>query len=106
MTYFDYLETKFTEANLSMATGNPNDVTIWRQAKVNASLKVVGMSRTVLQWVYVGALLVGFVLIKLRLKKPPPFLSSIPNQVPTGTPPNLSVVPNDQAPANTSGTPQ
>ena len=83
MTYFDYLETMFTKNNAEMATKNPNDVTVWRQAKVNGTLQLVTMSRTFLKWVYIGYLLCKVVSIKLHLVKAPAFQSSIPNQQPS-----------------------
>jgi hypothetical protein len=83
MTYFDYLETKFTVINKSMATGNPKDVTVPRQAQVNAVIKLIGMSRTTIQWGYIGYLICSILLIKLQLKSAPAFESSIPEYKPT-----------------------
>ena len=78
LSYFEYLETKFVDANTAMATGKPQDVTIFGQAKVNATLKLIGLSRSVLMYAYMGYLLASIVAIKLRLKKAPQFKSSIP----------------------------
>lgn len=89
MKYFEYLETKFVDANTAMATGNAEDVTIFGQAKVNASLKLIGLSRSVLMYAYMGYLLVSIVAIKLRLKKAPAFKSSIPPRPPATTKPEL-----------------
>lgn len=104
MTWFDYLETRFTEANNSMATKNPNDVTVWRQAKVNATLNTVGISRKFLQLVYTVYLFINYLGIKLRIVKAPAFLSSIPQPQPKQQQPNLSVVPSEQGTPNPSGT--
>ena len=84
MTLFDYLETKFTQTNALMATKNPNDVTVPRQARVNGVLKLIGMLRSIIMWSYIGYLLISFALIKLRLKKAPAFKSSIPEAKPQG----------------------
>lgn len=93
MKYFEYLETKFVDANTAMATGSAEDVTIFGQAKVNASLKLIGLSRSVLMYAYMGYLLASIVAIKLRLKKAPTFKSSIPPRPPATTKPELVPTP-------------
>jgi hypothetical protein len=92
MTLFDYLETKFTETNNLMTTKNPNDVTVPRQARVNGVLRLIGILRSIIMWAYIVWLVVSFILIRVRLLKPPPYKTSIPGGQPGEKPTTLKIV--------------
>jgi hypothetical protein len=91
MNYFDFLETKFVETQKKVQV-KPEEVRVEDQAKVNAVTANIQLGRKTVQFLYQMYLLTYFVAIKLRLRKAPTHLSSIPPK--PATPPDLKVVDN------------
>lgn len=89
MNYFLFLETKFVERQNALAV-SPESVTPENQAKFNAVMSNIQIGRKVAQRFYQMYLLGYYILILLRIVKPPVFQSSIPPKAPT--PPELNLV--------------
>lgn len=89
MNFFMYLETQFVERQKALAV-SPESVTPENQAKFNAVMENIQQGRKLYQKMYQVRLIVHYILILLRIAKPPVFQSSIPPK--PASPPDLKVV--------------
>jgi len=77
MTYFEFLETTWVQRNQALQV-KPEEVSIANQAKFNAVVKLLELSRTTIRNLYIPFLICKFILVKARIIKAPEYKSSIP----------------------------